>query len=71
MQHFGGGGFAHVIAALAPERIWIRYDQLPAREQIAAMLRRYRPVLNSKDKPVMPRARVDARGVEPNRRCRQ
>ena len=31
----GGGGFKHVVAGLHAQRIRVRYDQLPAREQIA------------------------------------
>lgn len=65
----GGGGFTHVVNKLPAGRVQIRYDQLPAREQIAALLRRTRPILNSRDKPVMPTPRVEARGAEANQRC--
>jgi 5'-nucleotidase len=65
----GGDGWGPVIARLHPNRIQLPDSGLPLRDEVAAWLRRTRPLLNSVDRPVMPTLRVHALGEEPKAAC--
>lgn len=65
----GGDAWGIALAGVHPDRIKILRRELPVREQIAAYLREYRPVINSADKPLRPDERVRVSGLEPNMPC--
>ncbi len=65
----GGDGFGPLLAKLGEGAVQIREDDLPMREQVAAWVRATHPLINSADKPVAPKPRVRAKGVEPTYPC--
>ncbi|MGM0575193.1 MAG: bifunctional metallophosphatase/5'-nucleotidase [Myxococcota bacterium] len=65
----GGDDLRPILADVHPTRIRMLDDGLPLRDEIAAWMRRKRPILNSPDHPVRDEGRVVAVGSPPDVDC--
>ena len=65
----GGDGLRSVLQRVPAERIRVKTDALPVRDEIAAWLRQRRPIVNSPDLPVLTTPRVRALGEAPSAEC--
>lgn len=65
----GGDSWRPVLGRLHSDRIRILEDSLPILDLVAAWMREARPIVDSPERPVLPKPRVVALGQDPNVRC--